>query len=141
MENTESFKYENLRKKDFLDNLKKKPEYNYFTKIQSDLDSLESTLNKKSIEDFEGIYYCQNLFKIGIFKISNGLYQGIILETKIPSWDRGETFLYLKPKEINHFRMFIGGLVDKRLSSSTTYFDQGTFRAYYLTKSLNNLKI
>lgn len=125
--NTKSFSYKDLQDKDFLKKIKQDPAYNFYPKVKLDLDSLENVLSTKDMDDIEGVYYYYNTFKIAIFKNRNNLYQGVVLETKIPSWERGETMLYLKPKGNNRFRIFMGGLVNKKLMSSPDYFRDGTF--------------
>ncbi|MDR0661703.1 MAG: hypothetical protein LBG19_13155 [Prevotellaceae bacterium] len=74
-------------------------------------------------------YTIRNLI-IAIFKNEDGLLQGVILDTKIPSWERGETMFYLAPKGDDCFRIFTGGLVDKRLYSTMEYFKDGTFKTF-----------
>jgi hypothetical protein len=133
--NTKSFTYQDLQDKQTLSTLKTQPEYNIFPKPSIDLDSLEHQLSTRKKTDYEGIYHYEKALKIAVFKNNDGLYQGIILKTEIPSWERGETILYLQPKGNHHFRMFMGGLLDKQLFSMSNYFDNGTFRAFNWTKA------
>ncbi len=91
--NTEIFAYEDLLKPEFLEKLKKDPDYNIFPRSKLDLDSLDLALSNRRIDAHEGIYYYQNYFKIAIVRNANRL-EGIVLDTKIPSWERGETILF-----------------------------------------------
>lgn len=134
--NTKSFSYNNLKDEAFLSSLKADSTYNFYPKVKLELDSLESSLSSKVINDFEGVYHYDKYFKIAIFKNKNNLLQGVVLETKIPSWERGETILYLKAKENNCFRLFIGNFVHKKLISSADYFKDGTFKTFNLRKDI-----
>ncbi|MDR2084295.1 MAG: hypothetical protein LBP67_04805 [Bacteroidales bacterium] len=128
--NTKSFSYKDLSDNDFLYSIKSNPEYNFYPKVKINLDSLEASLSTRKINDYEGIYYKESHFKIAIFKNEDNLLQGVVLETTIPSWERGETILYLSPKGNNRFRIFTGTFIDKRLISSIEYFKDGTFKTF-----------
>lgn len=126
--NSESFSYNDLQDETFLNSIKMSADYNFYPQTQMDLDSLERELAKRKFDDYEGIYYHQHYFKIAIIKRPDNLLEGIILETKIPSWQRGETILYLLPQKDNRFRMFSGKFIDKNLLSSIDYFVNGEFK-------------
>ncbi|MBL0910778.1 MAG: hypothetical protein IBJ09_00290 [Bacteroidia bacterium] len=126
--NTEHFSYTDLQKPEFLEKIRNAPEYNFYPHSTADLDSLETELEKKDRNDHEGIYYYETFFKIGI-RNAGKMYEGIILESRIPSWQRGETILYLLPLENKRFRLFMGHLVHKRLFSATDHFVAGEFKS------------
>ncbi len=93
------------------------------------MDSLESVLSTRKTSDYEGIYHYKNYFKIAIRKRSDSLLEGIVLETKIPSWQRGETILYLLHQKENRFRIFSGKFIDKQLFSGIDRFVNGEFKS------------
>lgn len=127
--NTEEFSYEDLQDESFLKEVKTSAQYNFYPKTVMDLDSLELDLSKRELNEYEGIYHYLNYFKIALYQRPDGLMEGIVLETIIPSRDRGETIIYLLPKKNNHFRLFTGHLVNKSLLSSKDYFKAGEFKA------------
>jgi len=126
--NTEPFSYTDLQKPEFLEKIRNTPGYNFYPHSTANLDSLEATLEKKDLHDYEGIYYYENYIKTGICRNTGGMYEGIVLESRIPSWQRGETILYLLPLENKRFRLFMGHPVHKRLFSASDYFAAGEFR-------------
>ena len=126
--NSETFSYNDLKDDAFLNKIKTSSDYNFYPKSKMNLDSLETELSKRKSSDYEGIYYHQNYFKIAIVKRPDNLLEGIILETKIPSWERGETMLYFLPKQDNRFRIFGGKFIDKNLFSSIDCFVNGEFK-------------
>lgn len=85
-------------------------------------------MSGRETADYEGIYVHRNYFKIAVVLRPDGILQGIVLETKIPSWERGETILYLLPGANDRFRLVMGGFVDKQLFSAPDYFSNGEFR-------------
>ncbi|MCC9043324.1 hypothetical protein LNQ81_11645 [Myroides sp. M-43] len=125
--NTPSFKYEDLKDELFLTDILNEPRYNFYPKSTKNLDSLETVLSKKVLTDYEGIYYYKEYFKLAIVQKSTTIFEGIILDTKIPSWQPGETILYLVYKGNNRFRLFSGKFIDKQLISTIDYFRAGRF--------------
>jgi hypothetical protein len=134
--NSESFSYDDLKDDDFVSKIKKSSNYNFYPKTKMNLDSLETELSKREKNDYEGIYYYQTFFKIGVVKRHDNMLEGIVLETKIPSWERGETIFYLLSKNDNRFRMLGGTFVDKKLFSSIDCFVNGEFKAYCWQKQV-----
>jgi len=126
--NTESFSYTDLKKPEFLENIRTSPEYNFYPFSGVDLDSLETALDRKDMSDHEGIYYYETYIKIGIRRNAQDMYEGIVLESLIPSWQKGEIMLYLLPQENERFRLFMGHIITKRLFSTLDYFDAGEFK-------------
>ncbi|WP_158221774.1 S41 family peptidase [Myroides sp. N17-2] len=125
--NTPSFKYEDIKDESFLTGILNEPRYNFYPKSIMNLDSLETVLSKKMLTDYEGIYYYKEYFKLAIIQKSATLFEGIILDTKIPSWRQGETILYLVYKGNNRFRLFSGKFIDKQLISTIDHFRAGRF--------------
>lgn len=126
--NAASFSFADLSDEAFLRNIKQSSDYNFYPKTTLNLDSLEHELSGRKTEDPEGIYVYRNYLKIAVVRCPDGVLQGIVLETKIPSWERGETMLYLLPKQTNRFRLVMGGFVDKQLFSVMDCFADGEFK-------------
>lgn len=126
--NTEPFSYTDLQKPEFLEKIRNSPEYTFYPYSTADLDSLEATLEKKALNDYEGIYYYETYIKIGICRNAAGIYEGIVLDSRIPAWQPGETILYLAGRENKRFRLFMGHPLHKRLFSALDYFDAGEFK-------------
>lgn len=127
--NTEPFSYTDLQKPEFLEKIRNSSEYNFYPRSTADLDSLEAELAKRDLNDYEGIYYYETYIKTGICRNTGGIYEGIVLDSRIPAWQRGETILYLAERENKRFRLFMGHPLHKRLFSLLDYFDAGEFKA------------
>lgn len=126
--NTESFSSDKLKDEAFVKKIKTSSDYSFYPKTKMNLDSLETELSKRKFDDYEGIYYHQNYFKIAVVKRPDNRFEGIILETKIPIWERGETMLYLLPKQDNRFRLITGTFMHKKLFSTIDCFVNGEFK-------------
>jgi len=132
--NTKSFPQDSLSSESFVARLRANSDYQY-PKVTMDLDSLETALSNKKTEDVEGIYYYyHDLFKIGVFKNASGMYQGVVLDTKIVSWEVGETILYAKPLQGNRFQIYGGAFVNKLLYSTVDYLSEGSFKKFEIFK-------
>lgn len=136
--NSETFTYNDIKDEAFLNKIKASSDYSFYPKSKMNLDSLETELSKRKTDDYEGIYYYKNYFKIAIVKKSDSLLEGIVLETKIPSWQRGETILYLQHKLDNRFRIFGGQFIDKKLFSSNDRFVGGEFKVANWQKTVSD---
>lgn len=128
--NTKSFTYSDLKDSLFLKKIKSSKKHHFYPKSKINLDSLEVSLTKKSLKSYEGIYYYKSYFKIAIYKKDNELYEGIVLETKIPVWEKGETILYLKKIKNKRFRIFTRRFIDKKIISGIDYFCEGEFKTF-----------
>ncbi|HUH74176.1 MAG TPA: hypothetical protein VLZ75_07195 [Chitinophagales bacterium] len=125
--NTETFSYSDLSDSVFVQNIRNDTNYNFYPISTIDLDSLKHELSTRSINDIDGIYNYETYFKIGVIKADSQLYKGIVLESKIASWQKGEVIMYLIPRENHLYRMFMGKFIDKQLISSYDYFSNGRF--------------
>lgn len=74
------------------------------------LDSLESELRTKPAESVEGIYHLADVMKVGVFKLKDKEYSGIVLSSNIKlyntlsNWDRGEAAIHLFETQPNQFK-------------------------------------
>jgi len=126
--NSETYSYQELGNKETLDKLLMESK-DYYRKSTLNLDSLVLVLKNKQLDDYEGIYFYEDSFTVAVVK-SNDKLVGIILESKIPSWSRGEEIFYLIPRGGNKFRIITGTFVDKQISSSLDHFENAVFFSF-----------
>lgn len=123
--NSKLYNLQDLNDPKILDEIRNRSS-GYFKTSTLDLDSLETDLTKRALNDYEGIYWLGNLLKVGLYR-STDSFVGVILESKISSWKKAEEIFYLIPKENDRFRMITGSITDKRILSSLEGFHNGTF--------------
>jgi hypothetical protein len=81
--NSSSYTYQDLQNKDTLKKIINETD-GYYRKSNLNLDILERELANKNPQEYEGIYFYHNLFKVAVVQSESKLV-GIILDTKIPS--------------------------------------------------------
>lgn len=96
------------------------------------LDSLENSLKKRSALDLEGIYF-NSLVRVALVQ-AGPKHIGVILESKIASWKRGDEIFYLFSNDANQKRIIMGEWYSKRLIGVVDYFKEGNFLGYSLLK-------
>jgi hypothetical protein len=133
--NSSSYTYQDLQNKDTLKKIINETD-GYYRKSPLNLDSLERELANKTPQEYEGIYFYHNLFKVAVVQSESKLV-GIILDTKIPSWSRGEEMFYLIPKEDNNFRIVTGSFIDKKILSTLNRIQEGEFLSFGWSKRNN----
>lgn len=110
-------------------------------RVAIDPDKLEEELNKKSFDEVEGIYFHTDSLKIGIFRTEKrDSLVGVVLDTKLLSWDRGQLFCQLMEYSPNKFRAIYFHPIYKNLSMiKTEKFLNGmlTESTFYNSLTLN----
>jgi len=116
---------------DKLSEFKKSKIYNTFPKPNINLDSLQTILQSKPLEDIEGIYSNKNNLTIGVFKTQKSEnYQAIILKSGSDIWTRGEIIYTLIPFGNDYLLNIGGNTSSKRLIAYTERIANGYF--YYM---------
>lgn len=93
----------------FAQNYQNSPTFFNSPRVQLNLDSLEKVLHQAPKEAIAGIYYYYNFFKIGIYPDkTEGKYWGIVLESKIASWEKGQIILQLNHTKDNVYEAISG---------------------------------
>ncbi len=95
--NSETFSYNDLKDEVFLNKIKTSSDYNFYPKSKMNLDSLEAELSKRKFNDYEGIYYHQNYFKIAIVKRPDNLFEGI-QNSVVGTW-RNDALFFTKTRQ------------------------------------------
>jgi len=80
------------------------------------VDSLESKLLLKPVNDIEGVYYQNDRFRIGVYRtaVKDSLI-GVILYSSLPIWNRGEVAVVLKSITPHSYRGVYANLYTKDL--------------------------
>ncbi|GAA4314006.1 S41 family peptidase [Compostibacter hankyongensis] len=105
-----------------------------YPKTQINLDSLELVLKKVPKDSVEGIYHYGHYLKIGLFQTHlKGAYQGVVLSTTLPGWQKGQIAAWLYEYMPGYFRAVYAHPVWKILTlySNEKYRDQSLINSYF----------
>lgn len=75
-----------------------------FPTFKGNLDSLKFALSKKSLDSIEGIYHYDKYYTVGLFKKDKSEYVGVVLDTEISNWKKGQVAIYLYEDSPNYFK-------------------------------------
>ena len=75
-----------------------------FPTFRGNVDSLKSVLKVKSLDSIEGIYYYDKYYTVGLYKATNTEYIGVVLNSKIPNWKKGQIAIHLYQYSPNYFK-------------------------------------
>lgn len=79
------------------------PASSAFPAFKGNIDSLQYFLEAKPLDSLEGIYHYGHYYSVGLFKTNNE-YMGVVLDTKVPNWKRGEIAIRLYEYLPNNFK-------------------------------------
>jgi len=65
-------------------------DFKHFPAYNLNTDSLKIVLTKSPIDSVEGIYFYDKYYTVGVFRISQNEYAGIILDSEIDLWQKGQ---------------------------------------------------
>lgn len=83
---------------------REKLEATSYASINLNLDSLNTVLSGKSLDEVEGIYHYEKYYSFGLYKTSANEYQGVILSSNVPFWKKGQIVAKLYEYAPNNFR-------------------------------------
>lgn len=91
-----------------------------YPKYNINLDSLTEALSNKTQDSVEGIYYLDTLFSVGLFKVKDKEFIGVVLSSKITvrgklNWEKGQIAIHLYEYLPNHFKAIYADPISKQL--------------------------
>jgi hypothetical protein len=66
-----------------------------YPRFHGNIDSLSRLLLTKPLDSLEGVYYYDDNYSVGLFKSGDKKYEGAILESKTPIWQKGQIAIHL----------------------------------------------
>jgi Peptidase family S41 len=75
-----------------------------FLTFKGNLDSLKFVLASKPLDSLEGIYHYDKYYSVGLFKVDKTEYIGVVLETEITNWKKGQIAIHLYEYLPNYFK-------------------------------------
>jgi hypothetical protein len=110
----------NFKDKASFEKYRETKEFNNFPKVSINLDSLKTTLGTRPLDSIEGIYNLDTFFTVGLYRVKDREYIGVVLSSKInvwylPNWTPGQIAFHLYEDLPNHFKAIYADPVSKRL--------------------------
>jgi hypothetical protein len=133
-----SFDWKRYSDKLYVSNFLKKDYLLNHPKVIINIDSLELSLKNKQTNEVEGIYYFQSSsHKIGVFKVNDSVYNGMILESLYPVWEKGDLCFILKEKSPNYFHSINYLISQKTLQfNKNEKYKSGELLGYNISKTI-----
>ncbi|WP_377130223.1 hypothetical protein [Mucilaginibacter antarcticus] len=128
--------FKTLQTPGFIRDYRTSPTFKSFPRVKLNLDSLESSLAKKATGSVEGIYVIGDVAKIGIYRtLRKDSLVGVLLSSKLQTWDRGQLFSILIQTSPNSFRTVYCDLATKAFRYvENDKLTNGQFHHYDLKK-------
>jgi len=138
--------YSNFKTKQTIDSFIKSDYFLDYPKCKINIDSLKIELAKKPLDSIEGIYHYDKYYTVGLFQNEEDEYIGVILDSQISLWVKGQIAIHLYEFAPNlykaiyghpQFRNFIFQPIEKYQNQSlvNSYF-YGSYSESVYTKQL-----
>lgn len=105
----------NLRNQQDIAKFIQTKEFANYPRLYISIDSLKTTLAQKHADSIEGIYHYENFYSVGLFKIKDQEYIGVILDSQTPLWEKGHIAIHLYKQGTNFYRAIYAHPVTKNL--------------------------
>lgn len=96
--------YNHFKSKETIEAFVKTKAFLELPKYDIDIDSLKKVLAKKPADSVEGIYHYDRFYSVGLFKTSDKEYVGVVLDSDVNLWTRGQIAMHLFEMEPNFFK-------------------------------------
>lgn len=100
--------YNNFKTKESIDSFLTAKEFLSYPTCKVNIDSLKAELSHKPTDSIEGIYHYDKFYSIGLFKSSDKEYLGVVLDTDVKWWLRGQIAVHLYAYGPNLFKAIYG---------------------------------
>ena len=108
------FRYADLQDSVFLQQLLQMPAYKDFPRVDISRDSLEQALAAKPADSVEGIYWYENLLKVGLYRTAKkDSLLAVVLYSAMPQWEAGQLAFILMEFQPAMFRAIHANLLTK----------------------------
>ena len=87
--------FKHFKTKESIDSFITTKEFRNYPTVDINFDSLKNELTKKPADSIEGIYYYDKFYTVGVYRSGNNEYLGVILDSDINLWKRGQVAIHL----------------------------------------------
>ena len=94
----------NFRNQEDIEKFIRTKEFANYPRLNVNIDSLKTALVLKSGDSIEGIYHYEKFYSVGLFKIADGEYIGVVLDSQTPLWEKGHIAIHLYKQGPNFYK-------------------------------------
>lgn len=143
--------FEIFKTRESIDSFVVTKEFRDYPTVNINIDSLKNELTKKSVDSLEGIYYYDKYYTVGVYKSGNNEYHGVILDSEVNLWQRGQVAIHLYEFVPQMFKAIYGHPLTKNFifqpiekyqnqSLANSYF-YGSYSEGFYTKKLRSVDL
>jgi hypothetical protein len=99
---------DNFKNKEAIAKFVSSKEFEEYPKYEINLDSLKLALTNKPLESVEGIYHYDKFYSVGLFRKSEKEYIGVVTDSDVPHWRKGQIAIHLYEYSPNYFKAIYG---------------------------------
>lgn len=123
----------NFKTKESIDSFLTTKEFLNYPTCKINIDSLKAELTQRPIDSIEGIYHYDKFYSIGIFKSKEKEYLGVVLDTDVKWWLKGQIAVHLYEYGPNLYKAIYGHPKFKNfiLQGNEKYHHQSLVNSYF----------
>lgn len=100
--------YNLYKSKQSIDSFVSTKEFLDYPTRKINIDSLKVELAKKPADSLEGIYHYENFYSVGLFKNAEKEYVGVIVDSEVNLWKKGQIAIHLYEYAPNLYKAIYG---------------------------------
>ncbi len=131
----------NFKTKESIDSFTRTKEFQEYPSLKINLDSLKTELAKKNPDSIEGIYHYDKFYSVGLFKKTDKEYIGVILDSEIKLWRKGQIAIHLYRYAANLYKAIYGHPLTKNfiLQPIEKYINGSLANSYFYGSYSQNI--
>lgn len=125
--------YDNFKNKEKIDSFIGTKEFMDYPTCKINIDSLRNELVKKPANSVEGIYHYGKFYSVGLFKSGDKEYVGVIIDSDVNLWQKGQIAIHLYKYAPNGFKAIYGHPLFKNfiLQTNEKHINQSLVNSYF----------
>lgn len=125
--------YDNFKNKERIDSFIGTKEFLDYPTFHINIDSLKNVLAKRPADSVEGIYNYGRFYSVGLFKRVDKEYVGVIIDSDVNLWRKGQVAIHLYEYAPNLFKAIYGHPLSKNfiLQTNEKYRNQSLVNSYF----------
>ncbi|MFN7540181.1 MAG: S41 family peptidase [Bacteroidota bacterium] len=125
--------YDNFKNKERIDSFIGTKEFLDYPTFHINIDSLKYVLAKRPADSVEGIYNYGRFYSVGLFKRVDKEYVGVIIDSDVNLWRKGQIAIHLYEYAPNLFKAIYGHPLSKKfiLQTNEKYRNQSLVNSYF----------
>lgn len=125
--------YDNFKNKERIDSFIGTKEFLDYPTFHINIDSLKKVLAKRPADSVEGIYNYGRFYSVGLFKRVDKEYVGVIIDSDVNLWRKGQVAIHLYEYAPNLFKAIYGHPLSKNfiLQTNEKYRNQSLVNSYF----------